>query len=65
MYCINYGSFDCSQGRSGSLFRKHRPSTQRSTWYAHNLFVPRGILTDIRTTALLKWSTRISLLLSS
>jgi hypothetical protein len=31
MYCINYGSFDYGQGRSGRLSQKLRPRTQRSS----------------------------------
>jgi hypothetical protein len=38
MYCINHGSFDYGQGRSGRLSQKLRPRTQGAAWYAHNLF---------------------------
>ena len=52
MYCINYGSFDYGQGRSGLLFQKHHPSTQRANLVRIVSCGPRGILTDVCTVAL-------------
>jgi hypothetical protein len=52
MYCINYGSFDYGQGRSGRLsktlskYAKEQPGTHTIS------FVPCGILTDVRTATL-------------
>jgi hypothetical protein len=53
MYCINYGSFDYGQGRSGRLshktpskYAKEQPGAQPIS------FIPRGILTDVRTATL-------------
>jgi hypothetical protein len=53
MYCINYGSFDYGQGRSGRLSQKLRPNTQRSSLVrTQYLLFPCGILTDVRTSTL-------------
>ena len=52
MYCINYGSFDYGQGRSGRLSQKRHPSTQRSSLVRIVSCVPRGILTDVCTATL-------------
>jgi hypothetical protein len=67
MYCINYGSFNYGQDRSGRLSQKLRPSTQRSS-----LVRTQPLLSPVELSLMfapppssLKRSTRPSLLPSS
>jgi hypothetical protein len=62
MYCINYGSFDYGQGRSGWLSQKLRPSTQTSSLVRTQFVLLCGILTDVRTATFPSQAVDTSLL---
>jgi hypothetical protein len=62
MYCINYGSFDYVQGRSGRLSQKLGPSTQRSSLVRTQSVLSGGILTNVRTATFPSQAVDTSLL---
>jgi hypothetical protein len=72
MYCINYGSFDYGQGRSGRLSHSETPSKYAKEQQWSSLVRTQSLLSPVESSLMfalppspLKRLTRLSLLPSS